>query len=272
MLASVPDGVIVADRAGRLLGANRAALSLTGCASTGDLRHSLRHQADDFEVHDLAGRPVPPRDWPLARALRGETFVRVELRIRRGAGGEERVLSFGGGPVPRPAGREPTAVLAIRDVTVERARLEDRERVGDQLMQEHSQMVAAVAEVVDATGALIALGALVPVGVIVADAGGRVLLRNDAATTILGRKVTTLAEAAAACAALSEHAVDPDMLPLRRALVDAVAAESTLAFRVAGADERVTVRARPVRGIAGEIVGVVAVIERTRDGARVLDG
>lgn len=82
-----------------------------------------------FELYDGAGRRLLPDELPLGRAMRGERFEDLELRMRRSDTGRERWASYNGTGVRGPDGRVMLAVISIRDVTdrklveAERARL-----------------------------------------------------------------------------------------------------------------------------------------------------
>jgi signal transduction histidine kinase len=70
-----------------------------------------------WEVKDLSDIPLPERDWPMPRALRGERFSGYEVRIRRRDTGKEFVGSFSGGLVRDAVGEPIFALITVRDVT-----------------------------------------------------------------------------------------------------------------------------------------------------------
>jgi PAS domain S-box-containing protein len=81
-----------------------------------------------FETRSPDGTPVPPRDLPIARVLRGEGFSDVEVRLRRVDTGHERWVSYNGSAVRDPDGTVALAILTMRDVTA-RKEAEERQRL-----------------------------------------------------------------------------------------------------------------------------------------------
>src|SRR5260370_28938070 len=77
----------------------------------------MGHFSGIYEVRTLEGVIVPMEDWPVSRALRGETFSGVELIGKRLDTGREWILSFSGAPVFEPSGAQVLAVSVARDVT-----------------------------------------------------------------------------------------------------------------------------------------------------------
>jgi two-component system CheB/CheR fusion protein len=101
VLASMGDGVLVVDRAGRAVLTNAAFDAMF--AETGA----------DFVPEDDLGRPLPREDWPQRRAANGETF-NLELTLTS-HGGERRRFEASGRPVTHE-GQE-SGVIVIRDIT-----------------------------------------------------------------------------------------------------------------------------------------------------------
>jgi PAS domain S-box-containing protein len=123
VVAGMAEGVVVADAQGNLPEWNAAALEMHGYAGLDEVR---RHLSDFPEVLELAaadGRAVPLGEWPMSRALRGESFSGCELTVRRLDADLTRVISYSGGPVRDRDGRVTSAVLTLHDVT-ERKRAE----------------------------------------------------------------------------------------------------------------------------------------------------
>jgi PAS domain-containing protein len=61
--------------------------------------------------------PMPPEQWALPRALRGETASNVEYIIGRRDTGERWIGSFGFAPIRDPEGTITGAVVTARDIT-----------------------------------------------------------------------------------------------------------------------------------------------------------
>ena len=117
---SMTDAMIVADPAGNLIDWNPAALRLHGFATVDECCRRLDDLSQAYSAYDLNGRQVPARDWPIARALRGETFSQEEVVLRRNDTGLSFVGSFCGTPVRDRDGNIILAFVTIRDVTAQK--------------------------------------------------------------------------------------------------------------------------------------------------------
>jgi signal transduction histidine kinase len=123
ILDSLSEGVIVFDLAGRVLDMNPAALALHGATDEKDaLPRRLPEFAGAFELHALDGRRIELADWPIARVLRGDTFVNleVELRALRRPGDASTIISYSGTQVLDSDGKAMLGVLTIRDISVQK--------------------------------------------------------------------------------------------------------------------------------------------------------
>ena len=116
VLASLAEGVIIADAEGTILLMNDQMLRLQGLRSRDELRGSLRENAD-WELSTLEGSVLAMEDWPLARAIRGESFADLRLRVRSPRLSLPAVWSYAGAPVPAGEGGPRLAVLTVRDIT-----------------------------------------------------------------------------------------------------------------------------------------------------------
>ncbi|WP_238272400.1 ATP-binding protein [Methylobacterium cerastii] len=142
ILNQLAEGVIVTDAVGRITMVNGAAAAIHGVARLDIVPDSY---SDTYQLFTEDGRPYPPLDLPLARAVRGETVREARWRIVRPDGVE--VLAIGNAQPLRGAdGKQIGAVLTLRDETAresaERAlfelnatlaqRVEEQTRVAEQ--------------------------------------------------------------------------------------------------------------------------------------------
>ncbi|HEX5512944.1 MAG TPA: PAS domain S-box protein [Gammaproteobacteria bacterium] len=121
IIGSISDGLILFDAAGNRVVVNAAARRLHGIPPEADIRQTRSQNMADFDVRDLAGNPLPPEAWPSSRALKGEIFAGVEVRMRRIDNNVEWVASYSGAPVYDEHGRQIYAVITFRDVSERRA-------------------------------------------------------------------------------------------------------------------------------------------------------
>lgn len=125
ILESLNDGVIVADRQGRVLFANKAAAAIAGVQRL-DVPLTEWSAENEFFVPGT-DEPFPAADLPLARAIRGETIDDVELRICNPHAPDGVHLRFRGGPLLDSRGQVHGGVVVFHDVS-ERRSDEDRIR------------------------------------------------------------------------------------------------------------------------------------------------
>ncbi|MBC4017922.1 HigA family addiction module antidote protein [Siccirubricoccus deserti] len=114
VLGQVAEGVIVADATGRITFVNDAAARIHGTVRLDVLPDAY---SETFHLLTEDGRPYPPADLPLTRAvLCGETVTEARWRIRRPDGSE--VLAQGSTrPLLTAEGKQVGAVLTLRDET-----------------------------------------------------------------------------------------------------------------------------------------------------------
>jgi len=125
ILESLNDGVIVADRHGRILFANQVATAVSGTTRS-DVSPSDWSEQHGFFVPGT-GQPFPPDELPLARAIRGETIDDVDLQVRNPQVPDGIQVSVRGGPMLDGRGLVRGGVVVFRDTT-ERKRTEEHLR------------------------------------------------------------------------------------------------------------------------------------------------
>jgi PAS domain-containing protein len=139
VVGALPGGVVVADAAGRLRYANAAAIRLWGYADAAvvpELLEGREGPASALDVRDVAGTPIPPERWPLARALAGERFGDFDC-VLLGRDGVRRWVRCYGGPVELEGGERGGWVNA-RDVGREELILRE--------LREERDLVAALVD------------------------------------------------------------------------------------------------------------------------------
>jgi signal transduction histidine kinase len=115
VIASIADGVTIADKTGRIVTTNEAGRKIFGfkdgdcCTYVVDTAATCRHR-------DLQGTPLGPRELPLSRALQGETVEDCELVVR-GPDSQDTYLSISAAPVRTAEGEIVAAVSVFHDIT-----------------------------------------------------------------------------------------------------------------------------------------------------------
>ena len=178
IVENMAEGLIVINTSDDVVRINRAALRLIGVGSAADVPkyHAI---CEGLNVRSRDGSPLPIDERGQSRALRGEEFVEQETLIN-GIDGVERRLFSTASPVRDEAGNVVLAVAVYRDVTRDREIEAERERLLANERAAHDEAVRHAAQ-------LRALLASLGEAVVVADASGRIVLRNDAARRISGR-------------------------------------------------------------------------------------
>jgi len=126
VIASMGDGVLIADTAGRIVVANPALLHIACVGEAGDIGLTLEDHLQRFAPHRSDGTAIGADDHPLHGALHGQTFAGFEMCLRTPAC-EERLVVASGAPVRDGSGAIVLGVVVMRDVTDERRRAREKE-------------------------------------------------------------------------------------------------------------------------------------------------
>lgn len=118
ILASITDGVVVADTNGKFLLFNRAAEQLVGIGATDAIPDTWSMRYGAFRADGLTR--FPSDQLPLVRAMRGECVDAVELFIRNADVPDGRLLSITGRPLRGQDGILKGGVVVCHDITFER--------------------------------------------------------------------------------------------------------------------------------------------------------
>ena len=138
VVENLREGLIIADPAGDYLHWNPAALRMLGFADPQEGTRRQREFDRIFELFTAGGRALPPAEWPLARARRGDAYEGLELRVRRRDADWERIFSYSGTQVRFADGRV-LAFVTLHDVT-------ERKRAERALGEAHEQLEQKVAQ------------------------------------------------------------------------------------------------------------------------------
>ncbi len=118
VLDHMSEGVIVTDRAGRIVRCNEAASQLLGDIVPGMSLLAPTWQTD-VQIEDPDGEPLAPEEWPSSLAAQGAAFTGREATVRRGDT-KPRHISVDGRPVLDAKGEVVLGVAVIHDVTAAR--------------------------------------------------------------------------------------------------------------------------------------------------------
>ncbi len=241
VIASLAEGLLLADREGKILQSNAALRDLLGLDADAPLPNLLEF-TERFAMRSAAGEAIPRGQRAGVKALRGE--VRTdELRQFRTARGADRWMSVNATPIRDGDGEITGIAMTMRDVT---ERLEQQR----QIAAHASQLEAVFASLTE--------------GLILSDTEGNVLHSNAAVRQMLGLAddaplppFPTWGEVFAMRTADAE-----DVPPARRAWARARDGETVMderrRFRTVQGEERwMSANAAPVRDDTGTIIGMV---------------
>ncbi len=117
LIENSPMEVTLADARGNILYSNPAALALHGFDSLKDFQLNIDRLAAAIEAHTPDGRPLVPSEWPMSRALRGETVAGMEMQIYNRLTGNRWIGLVHATPVFNDAGAVSYAVIVSQDIT-----------------------------------------------------------------------------------------------------------------------------------------------------------
>lgn len=120
VLAAMSDAVVIADRGGLFVNFNEPFAHLNRFKTKSECAVALDEYPASFQVTKLDGTPVPPEEWPIPRALRGESGVNLELLVERTDIHQRWIALNNYAPIRLDDGSIVGAVLTGRDNTEHR--------------------------------------------------------------------------------------------------------------------------------------------------------
>ncbi len=117
IIESMGESVLVVDREGRQVYGNRMLRIFRGEVAEGKNPDGWRHPSV-MRIWDSTGRELPPEEWPVARALRGDFADNFEIRVSGMAHrDEDTILAISTRSLIDASGKIEGAVIVTRDIT-----------------------------------------------------------------------------------------------------------------------------------------------------------
>ena len=138
-LESMTDAVFVSDLDGRITDYNGAFATFHRLTARGEAPRIIAHYHEILELSHADGSPTPLEQWPVERAVRGETATNQEYLLRRKDTGETWVGSFSLAPLLDQGGAIVGSVVVGRDVTEQKRVAAER----DELLRRSERELAA---------------------------------------------------------------------------------------------------------------------------------
>jgi PAS domain S-box-containing protein len=117
VLAAMADAVVIADRNSTFIDFNESFARLNRFERKSSCARALHEYWSAFEVAASDGTLLSATEWPLARALRGESASNVELKVIRKDTNESWLGLYNFAPIRMVEGSIVGAVLTGRDIT-----------------------------------------------------------------------------------------------------------------------------------------------------------
>lgn len=130
---SLAEGIVVADRNGKVLFASDSAVRMLGLAP-GEVAATTRSAPTGFHLPD-AQTPYPPDQLPLARAIKGEKVLGAEIFVRNANVPDGIWLNVNATPLVADSGDLRGGVVVYRDVTKRKASEEIVQRLSNAVEQ-----------------------------------------------------------------------------------------------------------------------------------------
>lgn len=157
-------GVILMDNNGTLSTFNKAVLNWYGYSSESEM---FRHSSDyvnDFDLRDINNNKIPLENWPAQRAVNKDYVKDLEIKLTRISTGVCRWISFTTVPIIN-SHREITHILmSIVDIT--------ESKLADDALRQSERLLNSVIDTL-------------PVGIVIADAKGKITRINETTRKIL---------------------------------------------------------------------------------------
>lgn len=117
IVENMNEGLILSDHDGKMLLWNPAACKMHGLHRPEDIFDNCSSYSKMFQLYSIEGDLLEEEEWPMARTLRGETFIDEEFIVEDLETSYRWIGSYSGSPIFDNQEQIVLAVMTIRDVT-----------------------------------------------------------------------------------------------------------------------------------------------------------
>lgn len=158
-------GIIFMDKQGNLSTFNKAILNWYGYISDSEMwRHSSDY-INEFDLLDADNNIIPLQRWPALRAVNGDYVKDLEIKLTRKSTGVWRWMSITTVPIYSSQGEVTNILMSLLDIT--------ESKLAGEALRQNEAMLNSIIDTL-------------PVGIIIADAKGRITRINEASRKIWG--------------------------------------------------------------------------------------
>ncbi len=254
IFANMPDGVAIYGADATLIQMNAAGQLSASVAEDVSPSESLTEAVARYAFTYPDGRPIPPDDLPLARALRGETVSGYEFVSQTRQGAVYRLASSA--PITNAAGEITRAVVMFTDITARKQAEQERER----LLREVEEGRTFARTVIDSA----------PAGIVVfgSDPAFTVRLANDQFSPLLREPWRSNGVIGVPLAEFLPRAEESGILPIFRRVVETGEPVSLAEFEYEGENGRTIYydwSLVPLREGGDRVTGLILLISDATD-------
>ena len=149
-LTNMSDALFISDTKGNFIHYNDAFGTFHRFRNKEECARTVDEYPEFFEVYLITGELVPVDNWPVKKALRGETGTEIQLRLLRKDSGETWFASYNYAPIRNKEGLIVGSVVTARDISESKLTEEKIKGYVNQLENAMHSTLQAIAKVVEA--------------------------------------------------------------------------------------------------------------------------
>ena len=114
---AVAEGIFIFDSEGNPVFMNDAAAKVFGSEKANDVRRRVEYYFERLDLYDMNDNLIPISEWPVSKALRGESFREWHIKAHRKDTNDRWIWSSSGELATQAGSGITLAVVVLRDIT-----------------------------------------------------------------------------------------------------------------------------------------------------------